>query len=164
MKRNILYNKKEAGGINLLNVHCKAISIFANTFLRLFISSEENETLVKYYCGLSLNPLFKIRELPDSVSISLTPYYTSVINTVRKCNKIKNFPNITSSNIYDDIKKNQSPLVGEKYPLFNWEKIWKNVAFKYISSDDRSVLFKYLHEILPNKLRLYNIKSSSTSN
>ena len=42
LKRNVLYNKKEAGGINLLNVHCKAISIFAKTFLRLFISSEEN--------------------------------------------------------------------------------------------------------------------------
>ena len=51
-----------------------------------------------------------------------------------------------------------------KYLLFNWEKIWENVAFKYINSDDRCVVFKYLHEILPNKLRLYIIRRSLTLN
>ena len=34
----------------------------------------------------------------------------------------------------------------------------ENVAYKYICSDGRCVIFKYINEILPNKLRVFNIK------
>ena len=65
--------------------------------------------------------------------------------------KLYNFLNVTSQH---------KPILEEKYSLFNWETIWGNVSSKFISSDDRSVLFKYMHEILPNKLRLYNIRKN----
>ena len=50
------------------------------------------------------------------------------------------------------------------YGLFNWKIIWKNVAFKYICSDDRSVIFKFINEIIPTKLRLYNMKRKPSPN
>ena len=164
LKRDVLCNRKEVGGINLLNVHIKATSIFTKSFIRSFMFSGENSTLVKFYCALQLNPLFKIRELPENVSFTSTPFYSSNIDTVRKCYKLNNFPNVTSQHIYESLIKKHKPIVEEKYSLFNWETIWENVSSKFISSDDRSVLFKYMHEILPNKLRLYNIKKNLSPN
>ena len=111
-----------------------------------------------------MNPLFKMRTLPDNVSFSQTPFYSPVINTVRSCNKLRNFPNIASKDIYDFILVKQAPRVEEKYCFFNWKTIWKNVAFKLIKSDDRCILFKYLHEILPTKSRLYEIKRKLSPN
>ena len=159
-----MYNKKEAGRINLLNVFFKAKSIYVNSFLRSFLFSGENESLIKYYCALQLNPLFKIRNLPVNVSPLTTPYYSSVTATLRACSKLRNFPNITSKVIYEFILLKQPPKVEEKYSLFNWKTIWKNLAFKCIRSDDRCILFKYLHEILPNNSRLYEIKRKPSPN
>ena len=126
--------------------------------------SGENSTLVKFYCALQLNPLFKIRDLPGNVSFVSTPFYSSNINTVRKCCKLNNFPNISSQHIYESLNKNHKPIVEEKYSLFNWKTIWGNVSSKFIISDDRSVLFKYKHEILPNRLRLYIIRKIPSPN
>ena len=74
IKREVLCNRKEFGGINLLSVYLKAISIFTESFIRSFMFSGENSTLVKYYCALQLNPLFKIRELPENVSFISIPF------------------------------------------------------------------------------------------
>ena len=52
------------------------------------------------------------------------------------------------------------PKIQEKYPLHNWKGIWKNLQFKYILVNVREVLFKYIHEILPNKHRLKQIRRS----
>ena len=93
-----------------------------------------------------------------------TPYYSSVTATLRACSKLRNFPNITSKVIYEFILLKQPPKVEEKYSLFNWKTIWKNLAFKCIRSDDRCILFKYLHEILPNNSRLYEIKRKPSPN
>ena len=164
LKRDVLYNNKDAGGLNLLNVFFKAKSIFAKSFLRLFLFSAENDSLVKYYCALQINPLLRIRDLPHIVSYVIAPFYASGIDTIRNCCKMRNFPNITSCNIYEHILIKQKPRVEEQYSLFNWKIIWENVAFKFICSDDRSIVFKYIHEILPNKLRLYNIKRSPSPN
>ena len=87
-----------------------------------------------------------------------------VTATLRACSKLRNFPNITSKVIYDFILLKQPPKVEEKYSLFNWKTIWKNLAFKCIRSDDRCILFKYLHEILPNNSRLYEIKRKPSPN
>ena len=91
---------------------------------------------------MRLNPLFKIRETPLNVAYITAPFYLPVIDNVRVCSKIKNFPSITSQNIYEVIRTTAQPIVENKYSLFTREKIWGNVAFKYINSDDRSVVFK----------------------
>ena len=111
-----------------------------------------------------MNPLFNIRELPDNVNFSPIPFYDSVIDVIRKSSKLNDFPNVTTKNIYESIIQKQKPIVEEKYPLFDWENIWDNIASRVINSDNRSILFKYLHEILPNNLRLYNIRRKGSPN
>ena len=87
-----------------------------------FTSSEENNSLDKYYCVIRLDPLLKIRELPVNVSFMSTPYYSIAIDIVRNCKNVNHFPIITFQNIYECMKKIETPLFGEKYPLFNWVK------------------------------------------
>ena len=99
LKRDVIYNRENAGGLSLLNVYFKGISIFTKTFVGLFCSSGENESLCKYYCAMRFNPLFKIRETPLNVAYITAPFYLPVIDNVRVCSKIKNFPSITSQSI-----------------------------------------------------------------
>ena len=44
--------------------------------------------------------------------------------------------------------------------MHNWEGIWENLQFKYIPINVREILYKYIHEILPNKQRLKQIRRS----
>ena len=40
----------------------------------------------------------------------------------------------------------------------NWKSAWKGLNFKYVNIFEREIIFKFLHGILTNKLRLFNIK------
>ena len=46
------------------------------------------------------------------------------------------------------------PEAEKLYPNFNWKYIWTNICSKFINIYDRQVMFKFLHEILPNKKKL----------
>ena len=77
LKRLILFREKDDGGINLLNVYAKALSNYVKSFIVAFITTNENDTILKYYCASRLNPLFNIRELPLNISfiVLLTMIY-----------------------------------------------------------------------------------------
>lgn len=166
LKRLILYREKDDGGINLLNVYAKALSNYVKSFIVAFITTNENDTILKYYCASRLNPLFNIRELPLNISFISTPYYDICIDIIRRCKHVKGFPNISSKTIYKQVTGKEikcTAIIEEKYAIFDWKEIWKNLSFKFINSYDRSVIFKYVHEILPNRHRLYIIKKITFS-
>ena len=48
IKREVLYQNKYEGGLGISCVFLKAQSIFASTFLKQFLNSEENNSLIKY--------------------------------------------------------------------------------------------------------------------
>ena len=108
-----------------------------------------------------LNPLFNIRELSLNISFISTPYYDICIDIIRRCKHVKGFPNISSKTIYKQVtglENKCTAIVEEKFAIFDWKEIWKNLSFTIINSYDRSVIFRYVHEILPNRHRLYTIK------
>lgn len=167
LKRLVLYREKDDGGINLLNVYAKALSNYVKSFIVAFITTNENDTILKYYCASRLNPLFNIRELPLNISFISTPYYDICIDIIRRCKHVKGFPNISSKTIYKEVTGKEikcTAIVEEKYAIFDWKEIWKKLSFKFINSYDRSVIFKYVHEILPNRHRLYIINKISSAN
>lgn len=47
--------------------------------------------------------------------------------------------------------------------LYNWAFIWKNLSSVFVIVNEREVLYKYLHEILPTKKRLKDIRSIASS-
>ena len=108
--------------------------------------------------ALRVNTLFDIRTLPDKVSHINTPYYEYSVETLRKCYHVKNFPNIRSKDIYNMLYVVTQPEIEKMYPNYDWKAIWRNVAFKPINIYDRNIVFKYIHEILTNNKRLYNMR------
>ena len=66
--------------------------------------------------------------------------------------------NITSKDIYYKLFVVTQPEIEKMYPIYDWKAIWRNVVFKPINIHDRNVVFKYIHEILPNNKRLYDMR------
>ena len=101
--------------------------------------------------------------MPISVSFINTPYYEYAIDVIKLCIQHKDFPNVNSKKIYEMIMPKISPRVENEYPLYDWKNIWKNINFRYININDRPIVFKYVHEILPNNKRLYQCKLRNNS-
>ena len=160
---NVLYNPKNSGGIGLINVLSKAESIFTKTVIKEFAESKKCD-MIQYYMALKLNSLFNIRMLPTKFSYSATPYYDLYMDKIRRCHQLKGFPNIKSREIYGMILPTTQPNVEKSYLNFNWKNIWKNINFKYINIVDRHILYKYIHEILPNNKKLFNMGSKMSPN
>ena len=102
--------------------------------------------------------MFDIRALPNKVSYINTAYYEYSIETIRQSYHLKNFPNIFSKDIYKMLYVIKQPEIEKLYPVYDWKAIWKNVMFKPIDVYDRNIIFKYIHEILPNGKRLYEMR------
>ena len=154
VERNVLYKRKDEGGIGLLNIHIKAKSILASTTIKMFLNSDET-SIIKYYLALRVNNIFGLNVLPTNVSYITTTYYEYAIDVIKLCIQNKDFPNINSKKIYMMLMPEIKPKVENDYPLYDWNNIWKNVNFRHINVNDRPIVFKYVHEILPNNKMLY---------
>ena len=157
IKRDVLCNSKVNGGIGVIDIYIKAKSIFTATVIKNFVESKDTD-LIKFYIALRVNALFNIRILPENVSYVNTPYYEYSVEVIRKCYHIKNFPKVSSRDIYNLLFNVTQPEVEKMYPAYDWKSIWSKVAFKPINISDRSIVFKYIHEILPNNKRLFNMR------
>ena len=152
-----MYQSKDDGGLGIFNVFFKSQGIFAATFLKQFLGSEENNSLVKYYCALRLNPIFNILELPNNTSFERCKFYENIILLIRKFIHVKNFPNISSLNMYNFLLHYSKPTA-ESILNINWKKTWKNLNYKFVNIHTRDITFKFLHNVLTTKSRLYQIK------
>ena len=155
IRREVLYNKKENGGLGLLNIYQKSKSIFVSTMIKSFLTSNE-EDLIRFYVSTKIGYLFNIKNKPRIVSKVNTPYFEFAIDTIKKCKNNKKFPKINSKDIYEILVTKVIPSIVSKYD-FNWPNIWKHLNFKYINVNDRNVMFKFIYEILPTNKRLHQI-------
>ena len=153
IKRDVLYNPKIHGGLGLVNIFLKAKSIFVATTLKRFINANES-SLIKYYLALRINTLFNIRDIPVDCSHVNAPFYEYSVDIIRKCVHRDEFPNTNSKGIYEMILPIIQPEAELRYPNFDWKFIWNYICFKYMDIHFRSIVFKYIHEILPNRKKL----------
>ena len=65
--------------------------------------------------------------------------------------------------IYENIIPKHKPTIESHYGLYNWISIWKNVPSVFIMLNERETIYKYLHEILPTKKRLKDIRRIASS-
>ena len=125
------------------------------------MNDETQISLVTYFNSVRVNPMLNIRTLPRNIAYVSTSYYSPGITTIRKCLKLNSFPNISSKMIYSHLLDKPEPKIQGRYPMYNWKYIWGNLHFKFIPVNMREIIFKYLHEILPNKCRLKQIRRSN---
>ena len=84
-----------------------------------------------------------------------------MIVQIRKFIHVKNFPNISSLNMYNFLLPYCQPNV-ELLLNINWKITWKNLYFKYVNIHVRDIVFKFLHNIITTKSRLFQIKRSDS--
>lgn len=53
-------------------------------------------------------------------------------------------------------KRNFVPKVEEKFPQIEWENVWENINSCYISLEDKSRLYYFVNDLIPNKEKLFN--------
>ena len=155
INRKTMYLPKLKGGCGIIDINCKSKAIFFNTFFKSVSHKVFGYELTMFYCQLRMSYLFVHDHLSD-MSVISTPYYNELVNMLRIAIKMKNYPNVKSSEFYWYLLSDEAfkPNVEMNYPLFDWNNILKNVN-KFIDPHDRQILYKYTHEVLATKDRLY---------
>ena len=156
-----MHQCKYNGALGVMNVFYKAQSILISTFLKQFLNSQENDSIIKYYCALRLNPLFNIRELPTNVSYVCPKYLEDLVHLTRKIIHIPKFPNVKSPTIYSTFLPGVQAPVNQARTT-NWKRSWKLMNFAYVDIRERELMFKFMHNILTTKKRLYQIKRADS--
>ena len=157
IKRDTLCSPKLNGGIGLINIALKAKAILTATSLKILLNSEE-DSLIRYFLMVRINRIVNIGNNPAVSSISGTPYYDIIVGNIKQIYKMPNFPNVNAKTIYQISLPKIKPRTIDLYPLYNWDRIWKYLNFKYINIKDRCILYKFLYEILPTNKRLKELR------
>ena len=120
IKRDVVHQGKYSGGLGIFNVFYKSQSLLVTTILKQFLISQENDSIMKYYCALRLNPYFNIREIPSNVSYVCPNYFNDLIESIKKIIHMPRFPNVNSLDMYLVILPKCHPIVqhnANKYKL-----------------------------------------------
>ena len=153
IKRDTLYLPRSEGGIGVFNVYYKSAAILTNTYLNVVSYESFGYQLAIYYTSIRINQILHLESCYD-VSYISTSFYSYIIDNIRKLLRMPNFPHVKSKSIYWFLMPSHTPIVLEKYPLNNWENIWKNLMCKYVESNQRSLMYRFLYESLATKERL----------
>ena len=162
IKRETLAKPKGEGGIALVNLLLKSQSISIASFLKMYSEVDYN-FMTMYYTYKYMKNLLGEDVMIKDTSTRLIPIYSSLVRYVKNCKDMPNFPLLKSKTIYEQILPKTRPTVESKYPLYNWPLIWENISCKFIPAGDRDILYRYIHEILPNKKRLKDMRITHDS-
>ena len=110
--KEVLYQRKYERGLDISSVFYKAQSIFASTFLKQFLNSDGNISLIKYNCTtIQMNPIFYILELSKNVSFIRSKLYDEYVILIRRLISVNNIPNVSSASIYSFLLPESQPTV-----------------------------------------------------
>ena len=163
IKRTTLTLPKHEGGLGIIDIFYKSQSILASSFIKYYNNENGIKCLVDHYNNIRCAQLLNITSSPQQVSYIGTKYYREIIPIIRKCTHVRGFPQLSAKMIYKKIMPNYSPNIENLYGLYNWSSIWKNLSSAYILVHEREIMYKHLHEILPTKKRLKDIRKIESS-
>ena len=158
VRRTTITLPKNKGGLGIIDIFYKSQSILVSSFLKSYMNENGILYMIDYYNYIRTNRLLNVTSNSIHHSFVGTVYYRETISIVQKCTHIRKFPNISAKIIYKEIMPKNKPIIEESYGLYNWKQIWNNLASNLILHTERETLFKYLHEILPTKKRLKDIR------
>ena len=157
LKREVLFNRCNQGGINLVNIAIK-IQAFSVLHISKFLYGDycKWKDIALYWLKLDLrqylDPVFVSNNIP--FSYTKPQFYKCALLNFK--NFVAKFPNIdiqslTVKKIYtlllrDDIK---IPRIVNVFPQINFDRVFTNISNNALSSEARDVSFRIAHHILP---------------
>ena len=163
IKQETLCLPKEEGGIGLLDIWRKSQIMLVSSFLKVYLNESVSFIFSYYYMHMCVDPIIPKSKVNCPVSYIGTPYYREIISLLRILVHHKKFPVITNIVMYKELKlKKYVVSAVEKYPCLNWKCIWKNINVKFISPFSRNVIYRFVHDALPSKRKLFQMGITST--
>ena len=84
IKHSTLTLDKEEGGLGVIDIYYKSLSILVSSFIKLYNSENGVKCLVDYYTDIRVARLLRRTSHPAQVSYIGTDYYREIIAFVRK--------------------------------------------------------------------------------
>ena len=165
----VLYRPRECGGLGLLNVQFKAISLSIRSFLETAIipNFQHNLLHVSLY-------LWHVEGRRDIVCPTKTPNYdANFFGYIREVKEegLLNIKTMTSGMWYKVLLENHvtdevtnsgrrlRPCRAElKHPDIEWEIVWRRALTRGLPSHHLTFLWQMLHDLLPSQERLFRLK------
>ena len=156
INRKTMYLRKCDGGSGIINVAVKARVLFFMSCYKCIVNRLIGVELIAYFCQNRFSYLIDFGNLNCS-TIMGAPYYNDVITMLRTVVKMEGYPCLKSKQVYWFMITDEAftTKIESNYPLFNWKIIWENLNNKWIDAINREILFKYIHEVLATKDRLF---------
>ena len=153
-------NSCSSGGLGLPCVSSKADSLFLKQTCRLLMNPETNQYRhLKYWMGLHLRDYFPdMAAGPHSELVS--PYFQSMRMLLTEALVLGDFAvgalrSVTAKAFYQGFTTSfPPPKVVYKYDI-DWSLVWKRLEYLVLEPSSRDVLFSIIHNIVPNKERLF---------
>ena len=149
---------KNEGGLGILDFLCKSQSILVKSFTKLFLIDSSITFMVDFYSFIRIGQLFNKLDDPGNVSYAGTIYYQQIIEIIQKCIHVKGFPRLNANEIYHNILSKSRPTIEVNHPVHQRKNIWTSLSTKIILPKERDTLLKFLHNVLPTKVRLKQMK------
>ena len=163
VKRSTLSLPKNEGGLGIIDILYKSQSILAKSFIKLYLNESNISFMAEYYTSLRVGQLFDMHNHYDTVSYTGTEYYSLIISIIRKCIHVRGFPLLNAKQIYSNIMPTVKPTIESIYQTYKWKTIWSNLCSAFVLPKEREVIFKFLHEVLPTRKRLKEMKKAQSS-
>ena len=164
-----LYRPRKHGGLALINVQFKSLSLLIRTFLEMAVVPKYKHN--QYHVALYRWFVEEDRSICRPV---LPPYYNEeFFNCIKEVVRegILNVRSLSSGQWYRLLLekhvicelKNQrlvfrSLKVELAFPLVNWELSWLFAVLKGLPSENMAFLWRMMHDILPTQSRLFRMK------
>ena len=170
----MLYRRVEEGGLGLHHVQSKALAHLISTFIQTAANKRFRRSLFHSWLYR-----FHIEGEDNLPNPGFTPYYDrnffEVIKEAHTQPQL-NPPEMTVSQWYQFLLSrnltkqviNEVPVlvpcrIEEKYPQICWADSYRISRLKGLSPQNKSFLFKLIHELLPSKERLNHLNLAPTS-
>ena len=164
LKRQVLYNKIEDGGLNLVNVEYKIKSFLVIHICSLLVKPYKKwQGFARFWLKFDLRQYFQdfnINSFPGSL---IRPsFYEHALSAFKEFLNLKvsvDFNDLTTKKVYSLFmnKVILIPRVVGIYPSINYREAFLNLKLTSLSPESRDITFKMLHQIIPVRSFLYNI-------
>ena len=134
-----------------------------STFLKCYTHDEYRNILMYHYCYIRLNNILPSDYSIHNASPVTTPYYDTVINTIRNVIHLPGFPSTPKKQIYMSMLIKEESLAASQYPTLNWQNIWDNYLSLFIYPFEKEIIYKHLHMCLATNKKLFVMNLIDTS-
>ena len=165
----VLYRSRKHGGLGLVNLQFKALSLLIRNFLETALNPkfQVNQYHTALYYGY-------VENKQDTTCPPLPPYYDQTFfDSIRHVKEegILNIKTMTSGMWYWSLLETNVThhptnsgqelrpcRIEVKHPEVDWERSWSLAATPGLSSKHLTFLWRMVHDLLPTQVRLFRLK------